>query len=271
MIKLYKGNCIDIIPALEKNSVDMVCIDPPYGATTIDWDKIIPSEKLWEMINYISKPNANIIIFGTQPFTTYMIQSNIKAFKYELIWDKNKCGSPGLAKYRPLKVHENIMIFNNGKSYYNPIMEEGDEYHRVCKNQEGYGTGKNTHKYGFGNKKVNEIHNYGLRYPKSILHCSRNFSAQQTVHPTQKPTTLLNWLIMTYSKPNDTIIDFCMGSGSCGVSAKQTGRNFIGIELDENYFNIAKNRIENAIENCITINDKQLTTQYNIKEKKEEK
>lgn len=262
-MKLYKGNCLDIIPTLEKNSVDMVCIDPPYGTTTINWDSIIPFDKLWKMIDYITKPNANIIIFGSQPFTSLVITSNIKWFKYELIWNKNKCGSPGLAHYRPLKVHENIMIFNkpNGKGVYNPIMEEGEEYHRICKNEDGYGNGINTHGYGFGNKKIKELHNNGTRYPKSILHCSRNFSAQQTVHPTQKPTSLLNWLIMTYSNPNDVVMDFCMGSGSCGVSAKVTGRDFIGIESDDNYFDIAKSRIENAQANIITINDYQLTTQ----------
>lgn len=261
LINLYKGDCFDIIPTLEKNSVDMVCIDPPYGTTTINWDKVFDFNKMWEMIEYIIKPNGNILIFGSQPFTSLVITSKLDWFKYELIWNKNKCGSPGLAHYRPQKVHENIMLFNKGRGIYNPIMEKGEEYHRTCKNDDGYGTGTNTHGYGFGNKKLKELHNEGTRFPKSILHCSRNFSAQQTIHPTQKPTSLLNWLIMTYSNPNDTVLDFCMGSGSCGVSAKVTGRNFIGIEKDTEYYNIAKNRIDNVEENIISENDYQLTTQ----------
>jgi site-specific DNA-methyltransferase (adenine-specific) len=260
-VDLYNGDCFDIIPTLEKNSVDLICIDPPYGTTTINWDKVFDFNKMWEMIEYVAKPNANIIIFGSQPFSSLVITSKLKWFKYELIWNKNKCGSPGLAKYRPLKVHENIMIFNKDKGVYNPIMEIGEEYHRVCKNEEGYGSGTNTHGYGFGNNKIKELHNSGTRYPKSILHCSRNFSAQQTLHPTQKPTSLLNWLIMTYSNPGDVVMDFCMGSGSCGVSAKVTGRNFIGIEKEEEYFNISKNRISNVNEGVVTSIDYQLTTQ----------
>lgn len=260
-MQLYNGDCFEILPTLEDNSVDLVCIDPPYGTTTIGWDKVFDFTKMWKEIERVTKKDANIIIFGSQPFSSLLIASNVKWFKYELIWNKNKCGSPGLAKYRPQKVHENIMIFNRGKGVYNPIMEKGEAYHRVCKTEDGYGSGKNTHGYGFGNNKFTESHNDGVRYPKSILHCSRNFSAQQTVHPTQKPTSLLNWLIMTYSNVGDTVLDFCMGSGSCGVSAKATGRKFIGIEMDEHYFNISKSRIEETIPNSVTPDDFQFTTQ----------
>ena len=260
-ISLYNDDCFNVLPTLDKESIDLILIDPPYGTTTINWDKTFDFNKMWEMIDYIAKTNANIIIFGSQPFTSLMITSKLEWFKYELIWNKNKCGSPGLAHYRPQKVHENIMLFSKGKGVYNPIMEKGEEYHRVCKNDEGYGTGTNNHGYGFGNKKIKEMHNEGTRFPKSILHCSRNFSAQQTLHPTQKPTSLLNWLIMTYSNPNDTVIDFCMGSGSTGVSAKVTGRNFIGIEMDKEYFDIAEKRINNVEENIVNSNDYQLTTQ----------
>jgi site-specific DNA-methyltransferase (adenine-specific) len=190
----------------------------------------------------------------------------MKNFKYELVWNKNKCGSPGLAKKRPQKVHENIMVFQRESkgATYNPIMEKGDAYTRKSKNPEGYGSGQNTHGYGFGNKKMMESNNSGTRYPKSILHASRNFSAQQTVHPTQKPTNLLNWLIMTYSNEGDTVMDFTMGSGSCGVSAKLTGRKFIGIELEKEYYDIAVKRIDEVNllqEGSVTPTDHQLTTQ----------
>ena len=271
-MKLYNSSCFKIFPKLNDNSVDMVCVDPPYGTTTIDWDRPLNFEEMWQALNRIVKPNGNIIIFGSQPFSSLVICSNIGHFKYELVWNKNKCGSPGLAKIRPQKVHENIMVFQRESkgATYNPIMETGDAYTRKSKKKDaegnlvGYGSGKNTHGYGFGNKKLMQSNNKGTRYPKSILHASRNFSAQQTVHPTQKPTNLLNWLIMTYSNEGDTVMDFTMGSGSCGVSAKLTGRKFIGMELEKEYYDIAVKRIDDVnllTAGSVTPKDHQLTTQ----------
>lgn len=264
-MKLYNNNCFNVFNKLKDNSIDMVCVDPPYGTTLNDWDNVLDFTKMWSQLNRIVKSKGNILIFGSQPFSSFVITSNIKQFRYELIWNKNKCGSPGLAKIRPQKVHENIMIFSqDGPGIYNPIMEKGNPYERISKNSEGYGSGRNTHKYGFGDKKSMGQKNIGTRYPKSILHASRNFSAQQTVHPTQKPTNLLNWLIMTYSNPNDVVIDFTMGSGSCGVSCKLTGRNFIGIELEKEYYDISVKRIDEVNllqEGSITPKEHQLTTQ----------
>lgn len=264
-IILHNESCFDAFKKIEDRSIDMVCVDPPYGTTSIEWDKTLDFNLMWKELERICKPKANIIIFGSQPFTSLVIASKIDWFRHELIWNKNKCGSPGLAKFRPQKVHENIMIFSKDSGgTYNPIMEEGDPYKREAKDKEkGYGTGTNNHGYGFGNNGKVYLggENHGTRYPKSILHASRNFSAQQTVHPTQKPTNVLNWLIMTYSNPGDTVMDFTMGSGSCGVSAKLTGRNFIGIEQDPKYFSIAKTRIESAELNIVTPKDKQLSTQ----------
>ena len=265
-MKLYNSSCFKIFPKLDDNSVDMVCVDPPYGTTSIDWDKVLDFDQMWKELDRIVKPNGNTIIFGSQPFSSLVICSNIKNFKYELVWNKNKCGSPGLAKKRPQKVHENIMVFQRESkgATYNPIMETGDAYTRKSKNPEGYGSGKNTHGYGFGNKKLMQSNNKGTRYPKSILHASRNFSAQQTVHPTQKPTNLLNWLIMTYSNEGDTVMDFTMGSGSCGVSAKLTGRKFIGMELEKEYYDIAVKRIDDVdllTAGSVTPTEHQLTTQ----------
>lgn len=264
-VKIYNNDCFEIFKELKDNSVDMVCVDPPYGTTSIKWDNILNFTKMWKELNRIVKPKGNILVFGSQPFSSLVVTSNLKQFRYELIWNKNKCGSPGLAKIRPQKVHENIMVFSQESGCtYNPIMEVGDAYERNSKNPEGYGSGKNTHGYGFGKKKTMSSKNSGTRYPKSILHASRNFSAQQTVHPTQKPTNLLNWLIMTYSNPNDVVMDFTMGSGSCGVSCVLTGRDFIGIELEKEYFDIAEQRINNINElekNSVTHSDHQLTTQ----------
>lgn len=261
---LYNQNCFDAFKHIPDQSVDMVCVDPPYGTTTINWDKTLDFTKMWIELERICKPKANIIIFGSQPFTSLVVVSKIDWFRHELIWNKNKCGSPGLAKYRPQKVHENILVFSKESGgTYNPIMEEGEAYKREAKDKvKGYGTGRNSHGYGFSNNKpFLGGENTGTRYPKSILHASRNFSAQQTVHPTQKPTNVLNWLIMTYSNPGDTVLDFTMGSGSCGVSAKLTGRSFIGIEMDKEYFDIASVRINSAEVGQVTPTDKQLSTQ----------
>ena len=244
----------------------MVCVDPPYGTTSIEWDNILDFDKVWLELTRIVKPKGMILIFGSQPFSSQVIVSNLGWFRHELIWNKNKCGSPGLAKIRPQKVHENIMVFSReAGGTYNPIMEEGNPYKRESKNPEGYGSGTNTHGYGFGKKKSMGHENKGTRYPKSILHASRNFSAQQTVHPTQKPTNLLNWLIMTYSNLDETVLDFTMGSGSCGVSAVLTGRNFIGIEADKKYYDISVSRIKEAEKQnrfyTVSEKDHQLTTQ----------
>jgi site-specific DNA-methyltransferase (adenine-specific) len=263
-IDLYNDCCFEVFKDLPDQSVDMVCVDPPYGTTTIKWDQILDFDRMWQELERICKPAANIIVFGSQPFSSLVIASKIDWFRYELVWNKNKCGSPGLAKHRPQKVHENIMLFSRKSGgTYNPIMEQGEAYKREAKDKEkGYGTGMNSHGYGFSNKgPYLGGENHGTRYPKSILHASRNFSAQQTVHPTQKPTNLLNWLIMTYSNSSDTVLDFTMGSGSCGVSAKMTGRNFIGIEQEKEYFDIAQQRIQQATDCSVSEEHRQLSTQ----------
>ena len=244
-VELHCGDCLTLFDALANESIDMVCTDPPYGTTTIDWDTPLEFAVVWKHLERICKPTANLIFFGTQPFASKLILSNPDWFRYELIWNKNKCGSPGLAKKRPMRVHENILVFSpNPGGTYNPIMEIGEPYKRECKHEGGYGSGVNRHEYGFGNKKSMGHENPGVRYPKSIVSIGRNFSAQQQVHPTQKPTTLLAWLVETYSNAGDTVLDFTMGSGSTGMSAKQLGRNFIGFEKDGAYFQLARQRID---------------------------
>jgi site-specific DNA-methyltransferase (adenine-specific) len=266
LINLYNDDCFNVLKTLPDESVDLVLTDPPYGTTAIEWDSVLDFDKMWVELERITKPKSNIILFASQPFSSLLITSKLDWFRYELIWNKNKCGSPGLAKKRPQKVHENILIFSKESGcIYNPIMEKGEPWKRESKNPEGYGTGVNTHKYGFGKNKFMGGENKGIRYPKSILHASRNFSAQQTVHPTQKPTNVLNWLIMTYSNESDVVLDFTMGSGSTGVSAKLTGRKFIGIEKEKEYFEISEKRIssisDKTFEPLVTRSDSQLTTQ----------
>jgi len=243
-IRLMKGDCLKLMGALENGSIDMILADLPYGTTSCAWDEILPFDQLWENYGRVIKPNGVICLFGSQPFSSKLIMSKPEWFRYELIWNKNKCGSPGLAKKRPMKVHENILIFYKVSkgSTYNPIMEKGEPYHRKSKNKEGYVSKRNTHSYGL--KPMKELNNTGTRYPKSILNKSRNFSAQQQIHPTQKPTTVLDWLVETYSNEGETILDNVMGSGSTALSCLNLNRNFIGMEFDEDYFAISKARIE---------------------------
>jgi DNA modification methylase len=242
MIELINDDCLNYLPKIENGSIDFICVDLPYGTTSIEWDNVIPMEKLWPEYWRILKPNGVVCLFGSQPFSSYLINSALKEFKYELIWNKNKCGSPGLAKYRPMKVHENIIIFSKKTGTYNPQMEVGKPYARKSKSPEGF-VGK-FNKHGYGMKPRTEFSNDGTRYPKSILNFSRDFSAQQQVHPTQKPLNLMEWIINTYTNENEIVLDHCMGSGVSGMACKKLNRNFIGIELDKEYFEIAKSRID---------------------------
>lgn len=246
---LLQGNCLDLMQKIPDNKVDMVLCDLPYGSTSIPWDTIIPFDQLWEAYNRIVKPKGVIVLFGSQPFTSLLIASNIKQFRYEIIWNKNKCGSPALAKKRVMKVHENILVFSKeAGGTYNPQMETGEPYSRKSKNPEGYVGKKNDH--GYGMKPRTEFTNDGTRYPKSILNISRDFSAQQQLHPTQKPVPLGEYLIKTFSDEGDIILDNCMGVGSFGLAAQNTGRKFIGMEMDESYFNIAQERLSATESTC---------------------
>lgn len=238
MIKLHLGDCLAVMDGeILPQTVDLIVADLPYGTTGIEWDIPLPLTQLWNHYERLLKPGGCVVLFGSQPFTSTLILSNLRWFKYELIWNKNKCGSPGLAKYRPLKTHENILVFAPGTTVYNPQMETGEPYSRKAPKK----TRCNNHGYGFKNE--TGIENTGTRYPKSVLNISRDFSAQQQVHPTQKPVPLLEWIINTYSNPGDVVLDNVMGSGSTGVACVNTDRRFIGIENNPEYFTIAQERI----------------------------
>ena len=240
---LKQGDCLELMKQIPDHSIQLVCSDPPFGTTSIAWDNVIDFGKMWQQYERILAPKGIIVLFGSQPFSAQLICSKLDWFRYELVWNKNKCGSPGLAKKRPMKVHENILVFyKDAGGTYNPQMEKGDPYARKSKNPEGYVGRKNDH--GYGMKPRTEFENKGTRYPKSIVNISRDFSAQQQVHPTQKPVPLMEWLINTYSNEGDTVLDNCMGSGSTGVACVNTDRSFIGMEYDTEYFKIAKDRIQ---------------------------
>src|SRR5574343_98140 len=238
---LVLGDCLEQMNYIDDNSIDLICCDLPYETTTIEWDIIIPIDKLWQQYKRILKPTGCCLLFGVNPFSAQLVVSNLKWYKQTLIWNKNKCGSTGLAKYRPQQVTEDILVFAPNTTTYNPQMEEGEPYYRKSKNENGYIGKSNNHGYGF--KPITEISNDGARYPKNIINISRDFSAQQQVHPTQKPVPLLEYLIKTYSNENELVLDNCMGSGSTEIACLNTNRNFIGIEKNKEYFDIATKRI----------------------------
>ena len=240
-IDLRQGDCLEIMKDIPDKSIDMILCDLPYGTTACKWDVIIPFDKLWEQYNRIIKDNGAIVLFGSEPFSSQLRMSNLKMYKYDWVWNKKKAGNIFLAKYQPMKIHENIMIFGKMKTAYFPIMVERDK----IKKSKNYGTGETM---GGDRKKEEKVYIYDKKNPISILEFS-NASQKGKVHPTQKPVALLEYLIKTYTNEGETVLDNCMGSGSTGVACINTNRNFIGIELDETYFNIAKERINGITAN----------------------
>lgn len=241
---LMQGDTLEKMKDVCDGTVNLILCDLPFGTTNISWDIIIPFNDLWDAYRRVLAPGGCVLLFGNQPFTSRLILSNLVWYKQALVWNKNKCGSPGLAKIRPMQVHEDIVVFAPGRTVYNPQMEVGEPYARKTEKPEGYVGRVNNH--GYGMKPRNGFTNDGTRYPKSIINISRDFSAQQQIHPAQKPVPLLEYLIRTYSNEGDTVMDNTMGSGSTGVAARNTNRNFIGIEKDPVFFNIAVQRVNAA-------------------------
>lgn len=250
-IKLYHGDCLELMKDIPDKSVDMILCDLPYNIIASKWDISIPFDKLWECYKRIIKDDGAIVLFGTQPFTTDLINSNRKWFKHINYWNKENCGNFTIAKYRPLAVVEEIVVFSNGKLTYNPQMVQAEE-----KNKRTIHPSKvkedSTQGISSGYNRVSETYNKNLRYPKNLLTYNNRkgeLNSSKRLHPTQKPVELLEWLIKTYSNENELILDNCMGSGSTGVACINTNRKFIGIELDDKYFEVAKKRIEETQNN----------------------
>ena len=236
MYKLLQGDCLELMKNIPDKSIDMVLCDLPYGTTKNNWDVVIPFDKLWEQYNRIIKDNGCIALFGSQPFTSRLVISNEKYFRYSLVWVKNKFSDFLNAKRKPMKVNEDICIFYKKQPTYNPQYTYGEPYKR-WNTQEAVDKQTN-----YGSHKSNIAQSDGKRLPLTVLNFNR---VERPLHPTQKPVDLLEWLIKTYTNEGELILDNCMGVGSTGVACLNTGRNFIGIELDEKYFEIAKSRIEN--------------------------
>jgi len=239
MLKLIHGDCLEEMKNIPDGSVDMVLTDPPYGTTACKWDTVIPFEPMWEQLKRVIKPNGAIVMTASQPFTSALVMSNVKMFKYEWVWNKKLGGNSMLVKYQPYKIHENILVFGKGKVNYLPIMVERGKIR--IKN------GKTKNKDNAFNVNGADFIKNNIFYPQSILEIS-NAKRTGRQHPTQKPVALMEYLIKTYTNEGETVLDFTMGSGTTGVACKNHSRNFIGIELDETYFNIAKERIANSPE-----------------------
>lgn len=235
--QVFLGDCLELYKNIEPKSIDLILTDLPYGTTACKWDTIIPFDKLWEMVNYLLKPNGAFITTASQPFTSALIMSNPKMFKYELIWQKTRPSNVFNAKKQFMKWHENICIFYNNLPIYNPQTTIGKSYKKKHYMQDrSNGTLGKT-----GEKDGHISENNGIMQPKTIIEISN--PNHNSLHPTQKPVALFEYLLKTYSNEGMTIFDPCMGSGTTGVACKNTNRSFIGIEKDENYFKIAEQRI----------------------------
>ena len=235
-LQLLQGDCLELLKDIPDGSVDMVLADLPYGTTACKWDTCIPFEPLWEQYKHIIKSNGAIALFGSEPFSSRLRMSNIKWYKFDFIWEKPQGVDPLLSAKRPLNNIECISVFYKKQPTYNPQFSDGKPYkttrdkkERVCE--------INSHTF-----RKTTTENSGYRYPMRIL----KFGRQTGLHPTQKPVALLEYLIRTYTNEGETVLDNVMGSGSTGVACVNTGRNFIGMELDPGYFEIAKRRIEEA-------------------------
>lgn len=238
-IKLYQGDCLEIMKDILDNSINLICVDLPYGSTELTWDKHINFKDMWDNFNRILSIKGNIVLFSTQPFTTKLINSNPSMFRYEIIWIKSRPTGFANANYRPMRKHENILVFTksststagNIHANYNPqglIVKE----RKIKRSSRGYQGERNNSKDEYISKYTN--------YPTTIWEFA---SEGKTIHPTQKPISLMEEIVKTFSNEEDLVLDCCMGSGSTGVACMNTNRKFIGIELEENYFNISINRI----------------------------
>ena len=235
-LNLWFGDCLERMKEIPDGSVDMILTDPPYGTTACKWDSVIPFETMWAELKRIIKPDGAIVLFGSEPFSSALRMSNIKKYKYDWVWDKKLPSGMQIAKYRPMQRHENIMVFcENGTPNYYPIKTpQKERTGRIYSKSE-----TSPIKYDDGKLKT-----YKEKNPQSIIEFYKRDG--KSLHPTQKPVALLEYLIKTYTQDGETVLDFTLGSGSTGVACLNTNRKFIGIEMDEGYFNIAKDRILKA-------------------------
>lgn len=250
-INLMRGDCLERMKEIPDRSVDLILTDPPYGTTACKWDSIIDLDKMWEQLKRIIKPNGAIVMTASQPFTSVLVCSNLEMFKHEWIYQKAAGTNFATVKYQPMKEHESVLVFSKGVVNYYPIKEQrrGNETGKVRKKSRDVSlmTEYESGVYGVI-PKDRDSREYGeLRNPSSVQLFNNRNPLDRGSHPTQKPVALMEYLIKTYSNENDLVLDFTMGSGTTGVACINTKRSFIGIEMDENYFNIAEKRIKEAL------------------------
>ena len=234
-------DCLDGMKLIPDESIDMILCDLPYGTTQCKWDSIIPFEPLWKQYSRVIKDNGAIVLFGSEPFTSLLITSNLKDFKYNWIWQKNKCTGFLNAKKQPLNDNETISVFYKRQCTYNPQMTVAEKiYKRGFVTRDKEKDIQQSDNYG-EQKSFLQVDN-GLRYPKRIQYFDNNFTREQ-LHPTQKPVALFEYLIKTYTNETEIVLDNCMGSGTTAVACINTNRNYIGFELSEEYCKIAEERI----------------------------
>lgn len=240
---LMKGDCLERMKDIPDGSVDMVLADPPYGTTACKWDSVIPLEPMWRELKRVIKPNGAIVMTASQPFTTTLIASNMKMFKYCWVWEKSKKTGHVHAKNKPMKKHEDIVVFSGGNT-----LHKGQSENRMTYNPQGlFDIEPRVRRKGGSADTVmgdRPSHSDTVQtksgYPSSIIYFQNEAG---TVHPTQKPVALMEYMVKTYTNEGETVLDFTMGSGTTGVACVNTDRKFIGIELDDNYFDIAVERI----------------------------
>lgn len=242
MINLMNGDCLELMLDIPDGSVDMILCDLPYGTTACKWDTVIPFEPLWAQYRRVAKPNAAIVLTASQPFTTALIASNMREFRYDLKWCKTQATGFYNANRMPMRAHEDIAVFYRALPTYNPQKTPGEAYRKRRASAPDVYHGKDLH----------ETVSDGARHPLSWRVFQRD---ADKLHPTQKPVALMEYLIRTYTNEGDVVLDNCMGSGTTGVACVNSFRNFIGIEMDTNYFNIAKSRIDYAISKNSIINE----------------
>lgn len=242
MIEIKQGDCLELMKYIPDKSIDMILCDLPYGTTACKWDSIIPFALLWENYKRIIKDNGAIVLFGCEPFTSQLICSNIEYFKYNWIWVKDKPTGHLNAEKQPMRAYETINVFYKNQCTYNPQYSAKEKKHITPDRKPR----KNTELYGDMSKETKRKIPKDMSYPKNVIFFNRHMTRKIIHHPTEKPVNLLEYLIKTYTNEGEKVLDNCMGSGSTGVACVNTGRSFIGIELNEEYYNIAKERIELA-------------------------
>ena len=233
---LFQGDCLDIMPFFESKSVNAIICDLPYGTTNCNWDSVIDLQKLWQQYKRIIKDDGVIILTGQQPFTSNLIISNQKMFKYSWVWEKSKATGFLNSKKRPLVAHEDILVFAKGSPYYNPQMSFSTPYNKGLRKVQ-------TENDVYSKFNQTEIKSSGLRYPRSVQYFKTAESEGKMFHKSQKPLALMEYLIKTYTNENDVVMDNCMGSNTTGLACKILNRQFVGIEKDENYFKLSVERV----------------------------